>query len=673
MQLVDLRKELSVLRSDLAARRKELKDFMDQEEENLQDPYTQLMLPFFRECEQHVSRQWDQLQQVERIYHDTIKFFGEGPAPRPGAQVIPSEEFFGIFREFVIAYRKCQRENVKLDEAKRLQQRLQDAQRERARELAEAQSRRAAGVDDEHVLEDLIRSLHQSSILSTRRTRERGQRGVSNGSHTSHSTTGPGVGTHGSPTLAQGQGNGQGEGQAGSQPTSQPAALIQGDPEDIAAQLLAELNPDVPPTQVTHHFPRTTRRRPRHASGNHVGGAGSHAGSAGSETRGGMSHARRASRPSWPRAESDMDHTDHTDPSVEQAGKTPGFTGRADVEGGDTTEELREEKLEEGRTDGSDWSRASPTPTTPTPARASSRRPTTPRSAPGSSPFTAPSTLGVTPVPVTPPTRLPQSQGESRHNRGNSLSTAGSLSPTSISGPAEAFGEMEEEDPAERGSVHSGSHSVAPTHKPERPERHHQRGMSVVLSTTLPGTETGPFASWDREGSDPRSNSVGPVRPPRARSSLPQAWIQAETDPALAGTTRESKAVPETVPNPASKGVEGVHAHTPDPSEPGPTLQVESGLEAEQGDDPDVAFDASLPRLDGQPRNDDQQEGGLDKGEKLEGEEDVVGDRTVAPSARFPPVTSASATDCSASENKVLPDESCFEWFDPDRSTFATS
>lgn len=226
VQLVDLRKELATLRSDLALRRKELKDFMDREEENLQDPYTQIMLPFFREAETHVGRQWDQLQQVERMYMDTIKFLGEGPS-RPGAVAqTASEDFFGIFREFVIAYRKCKRENDKRDDERRMQQRLQDAKQERARELAEAQSRRDAGVDDEHVLEDLIRSLHQSSILSSRR-RERGQqRGVSNGSASSPQN-------------------------------------ISGDTENVAAQMLAELNPDVP--TGTHNFPRH-RRRPRRPS-----------------------------------------------------------------------------------------------------------------------------------------------------------------------------------------------------------------------------------------------------------------------------------------------------------------------------------------------------------------------------------------------------------------------
>ena len=124
VQLLDLKHDLAELKSGNTQHKKELDRLLGEHEENLEDPYAKLMLPFLQKSTSELSKLNDQIQHTERVFTDALRFYGEGPdpirrgfvAPKP----MPTEEFFGIFKEFLAAYRKC-----KTDNAVRAQQRAQ--------------------------------------------------------------------------------------------------------------------------------------------------------------------------------------------------------------------------------------------------------------------------------------------------------------------------------------------------------------------------------------------------------------------------------------------------------------------------------------------------------------------------------------------------------------------
>ncbi|KDN38137.1 actin-binding FH2, partial [Tilletiaria anomala UBC 951] len=179
VQLLDLKRDLAELKSGSFQHKKELDRFLDENEENLNDPYAKLMLPFLREASSELSRLSDQVQYTERIYGDALKYFGEGPDPKrrgfPAPQLMRTEDFFGIFKEFIAAYKKIKMDNVRIGEQRQIEAKRRAAAEEKEKERQEALARKEAGVDDSLVLETLLGNLRQSggTPKNKRKARER--------------------------------------------------------------------------------------------------------------------------------------------------------------------------------------------------------------------------------------------------------------------------------------------------------------------------------------------------------------------------------------------------------------------------------------------------------------------------------------------------------------------
>lgn len=229
VQLAELRKDLVQLRSSLGVRRQEIVAYMEEGDQNLQDPYVQMMLPFIKEADKHVKRQEDQLTQAEHMYKDTLKFYGEYTGPKlPGSVTssMPSESFFGIFAEFVTAYQKCRQDNEKWAVARRLeQQRNKETERLR-REAAQARTLDPDAQASQNLLDNVLQSLQASSLSSGRRHRRERE-------HPSR------------------------EGLPRSPHAPPMSANLEDDSEGMAAQLLAELNPDLAASYASKTSSRT--------------------------------------------------------------------------------------------------------------------------------------------------------------------------------------------------------------------------------------------------------------------------------------------------------------------------------------------------------------------------------------------------------------------------------
>lgn len=187
VQLFDLRRDLAELKSGSFQHRKELDRLLDSSDDStLSDPYVKIMLPFLNDAASELSRLNDQVQFTERVYGEALKYFGEGPDPKRrgllGNQAMRTEDFFGIFKEFLAAYRKVKVDNVRIGEQRALEAKRRAAAEEREREKQEAKARKDAGVDDSAVLETLLGSLRSGGAAGAggkRRKRERAKAGSS--------------------------------------------------------------------------------------------------------------------------------------------------------------------------------------------------------------------------------------------------------------------------------------------------------------------------------------------------------------------------------------------------------------------------------------------------------------------------------------------------------------
>ena len=177
VQLLDLKRDLAELKSANVQHKKNLDRLLGERDENIEDPYSQLMLPFLGHATTELSRLSDQIQYTERVFHDALRFYGEGADPLrrsfAAPKAMPTEEFFGIFKEFLTAYRKCKTDNAQLAQQRALENARRAAAAERERERQEVRARKEAGVDDNSVLESLLASLRSSGGTPRKRRKER--------------------------------------------------------------------------------------------------------------------------------------------------------------------------------------------------------------------------------------------------------------------------------------------------------------------------------------------------------------------------------------------------------------------------------------------------------------------------------------------------------------------
>ncbi|WFD06218.1 hypothetical protein MVES1_001561 [Malassezia vespertilionis] len=176
VQLQDLRRDLAELTTGSIQHKKDLDRLLSEREENLEDPYAKIMLPFLKHASDELSKLSDQIHFTERVFADALKFYGEGgdPARRGFApsQGMPTEEFFGIFKEFLAAYRKVKADNAVLAKQRAAEAARRAAAQERAQERSDAQARKRQGVDDTAVLESLLGSLRSSGGTPMRLQRQ---------------------------------------------------------------------------------------------------------------------------------------------------------------------------------------------------------------------------------------------------------------------------------------------------------------------------------------------------------------------------------------------------------------------------------------------------------------------------------------------------------------------
>lgn len=236
VQLWELRRDLAELKSGSFQHRKELDRLLDESEENLQDPYVKIMLPFLNDAASELQRLNDQVQFTERVYGEALKYFGEGPDPKKrglggfGNQVMKTEDFFGIFKEFLAAYKKVKLDNVRIGEQRALEAKRRAAAEEREKERQEALARKEAGVDDSAVLETLLGSLRSGGgggpHKQRRKTRERRQTNANPQLQGAKAEGGVGGGERGGSEDSMSGAGGAGQG---------------GSPSDVAAAMLAKL------------------------------------------------------------------------------------------------------------------------------------------------------------------------------------------------------------------------------------------------------------------------------------------------------------------------------------------------------------------------------------------------------------------------------------------------
>lgn len=262
VQLLDLRRDLAELKSGAFQHRKELDRLIDESEENLQDPYVKIMLPFLNDAASDLQRINDQVLFTERVYNEALKYFGEGPDPKKRGlgqlanQVMRTEDFFGIFKEFLASYKKVKVDNVKIGEQRALEAKRRAVAEEREKERQEALARKEAGVDDSAVLETLLGSLRSGGGTPNKHRRKARERRQTNANRAAALAATSGVAGAGATNGAE---------------DATAEAVAQASPSDVAAAMLAKLQGgnagggDETASPSTSAF-RTTRRRDRRSA-----------------------------------------------------------------------------------------------------------------------------------------------------------------------------------------------------------------------------------------------------------------------------------------------------------------------------------------------------------------------------------------------------------------------
>ncbi|KAG0358937.1 Dishevelled associated activator of morphogenesis 2 [Gamsiella multidivaricata] len=149
------------------------------------DRFYEVMQPFIETAERQFSRTESAITEMEILYKDCVKFYGEEPT------IMKPDEFFGIFKTFTSSFEKAREDNRK--------QRERDTQREKARLAAKQRQEQIAakrnrlqvpdingegstsdadgGSDDKGMMDSLLESLRNGrDNEASRRDRRRKHR-----------------------------------------------------------------------------------------------------------------------------------------------------------------------------------------------------------------------------------------------------------------------------------------------------------------------------------------------------------------------------------------------------------------------------------------------------------------------------------------------------------------
>ncbi|KAI8596509.1 hypothetical protein EDD21DRAFT_388055 [Dissophora ornata] len=106
------------------------------------DRFYEVMKPFIEGAEKKFSRAETAMVEMDSLYKDCVKFFGEEPA------IIKPDEFFGIFKTFTSSFEKARDDNRK--------QRERDTQREKAKQAARQRQEQIAAKRNRLQVPDII-------------------------------------------------------------------------------------------------------------------------------------------------------------------------------------------------------------------------------------------------------------------------------------------------------------------------------------------------------------------------------------------------------------------------------------------------------------------------------------------------------------------------------------
>lgn len=166
VDLKEARKELKELRDGWTQAHEELQShFQDPSQMQDNDGYAPIMTMFLADKRAKIDKLADLTTLAEREYEEIVLFYGE-----PNRN-IPTEEFFGVFKQFVASYRKSKADNQTLAEAKAAAEKRRIAYEAQAEEKAK---HRKATEEGQGTFDSLLEKLRDGSTgTRTRRARRK--------------------------------------------------------------------------------------------------------------------------------------------------------------------------------------------------------------------------------------------------------------------------------------------------------------------------------------------------------------------------------------------------------------------------------------------------------------------------------------------------------------------
>ncbi|KAF9582185.1 hypothetical protein BGW38_000535, partial [Lunasporangiospora selenospora] len=145
-----------------------------------EDRYYEVMQPFIETAERAFTKAETAMLDMEAIYRDCVRFYGEDPA------VMKPDEFFGIFKTFSSSFEKAREDNKKQKEKETQREKARSAAKARQEQMATAKRNRikvqnvsnegsnGGGADDKGMMDSLLETLRNGGENeSTRRDRRR--------------------------------------------------------------------------------------------------------------------------------------------------------------------------------------------------------------------------------------------------------------------------------------------------------------------------------------------------------------------------------------------------------------------------------------------------------------------------------------------------------------------
>ncbi|KAG0256761.1 hypothetical protein DFQ27_005516 [Actinomortierella ambigua] len=100
-----------------------------------EDRFYEIMTPFVASCETQFTKAETAMVEMEVVYKECVKFFGEDPA------IMKPDEFFGIFKTFTASFEKARDDNRKQREREQQREKARMAAKQRQEQMAAKRNR----------------------------------------------------------------------------------------------------------------------------------------------------------------------------------------------------------------------------------------------------------------------------------------------------------------------------------------------------------------------------------------------------------------------------------------------------------------------------------------------------------------------------------------------------